>query len=55
MYPSERITSPDPVPAPVAPFALILTTDGSTVSATVLTLHAIADELPDELDLRVSA
>jgi hypothetical protein len=41
------MTSPEPVPAPVAPFALIVTTEGSTLSATDRTSHALGDEGPD--------
>ena len=37
MCPSERITSPDPVPAPVAPLALMVTTYGCTSPATFAT------------------
>ena len=48
------MTSPEPVPPPAGPVALIVTTDGSTSSATVATSHAAAElaelaELLEEL------
>ncbi len=55
MYPSARITSPEPFPPPPeALLALIVTTDGSTLFATDSTWHADSRlppaPLPDELD-----
>jgi hypothetical protein len=41
------MTSPEPVPAPLAPRALITTTEGSTVSATDEASHAAAVEPPE--------
>src|SRR5690348_15436325 len=46
-YPSDRITSPEPVPAPPAPWALIVTIDGSVRDATVAAAHT---DLFDESD-----
>src|SRR5215469_4193160 len=42
MYPSDLMTSPDPVPAPPAPLALMVTTEGSTSLATCVTWHTAA-------------
>jgi hypothetical protein len=42
MYPSDLMTSPDPVPLPVAPDALIVTTEGSTSLATWDTSHTVS-------------
>ncbi len=39
MYPSDRITSPEPTPPPAPPWAKIVTTAGSCCSATEVTLH----------------
>jgi hypothetical protein len=40
MYPSDLMTSPDPVPPPPpAPLALMVTTEGSTSLATCVTWH----------------
>src|SRR5215472_16586585 len=39
MYPSDLMTSPDPVPAPPAPLALMVTTEGSTSLATCVAWH----------------
>ena len=42
------------MPAPVAPLALIVTTDGSTLSATVATWHTAEDD-PDESPERLNS
>jgi hypothetical protein len=52
MYPSDRITSPDPVPLPLLPLAAIVTTEGMTSSATGVTAHALTVDEPVVLELR---
>jgi hypothetical protein len=52
MYPSGRITSPDPVPLPLLPLAAIVTTEGMTSSATGVTAHALTVDEPAVLELR---
>ena len=42
MYPSDRMTSPDPVPLPPLPRAEIVTTDGMTLFATEVTSHTLS-------------
>src|SRR5262249_26179229 len=42
MYPSGRMTSPDPVPLPAEPLAVIVTTEGTTWPATEVTGQALA-------------
>jgi hypothetical protein len=53
MYPSDRITSPDPVPLPrpPLPLAAIVTTEGMTSSATGVTAHALTVDEPAVLEL----
>ena len=46
--------SPDPVPAPLEPFALIVTTDGRTFCATCVTWQDEADDwLPADVETPV--
>ena len=42
MYPSDRMTSPDPVPLPPLPRAAMVTTDGMTLFATEVTSHTLS-------------
>src|SRR5262245_27940608 len=49
MWPSDRMTSPDPVPLPREPLAAIVTTEGTTLSATEITGHALTVDEGAEL------
>src|SRR5499426_1830992 len=49
MWPSDRMTSPDPVPLPREPLAAIVTTEGTTLSATEITGHALTVDEDAEL------
>ena len=52
MWPSDRMTSPDPVPPPAGPLAAIVTTEGITRSATEVTGQALTvDEDAEEPEL----
>jgi hypothetical protein len=54
MYPSERITSPEPVPLPLPLLAAIVTTEGTTRSATGVTGQELtADEADEEAGVTV--